>query len=111
MTGMSSSDRNGEKSFGNGIGNGQARRPGYIPGYAPTLIRADVKDRLTAWRRQHGYQHSEHIERCISSAALFLCLTDPDVRTRFLAALDTAVVADARAIRGDPAEPLAAGST
>ena len=92
-------------------GNGQARRPGFIPGYAPTLIRADVKDRLTAWRRANGYLHSEHIERCVSSAALQLCLTDPDLRTRFLAALDSAVVADARAIRGEPAAPLAAVST
>ena len=109
MTGMATSDRHGEN--GNGNGNGSARRPGYIPGYAPTLIRADVKDRLTAWRRANGYQHSEHIERCVSSAALHLCLTAPDLRTRFLAALDSAVVADARAIRGEPATPLTAAST
>lgn len=103
MTGMT---QNGSERL-----EGAKKRSGFIPGYTPTLIRTDVKDLLTDWRRQHGYAHTENAERCIASAALHLCLTQPDLRTRFLAALDSAVASDFRTLRGETAAPNATVST
>lgn len=77
----------------------QQRRFTFVPGYTSTLIRGDVKERLTSFRRQHGYEHSEHIERCLSSACIELCLKDEGLRARILECLDEAVANDARLIR------------
>lgn len=76
-----------------------SRRFTFVPGYTSTLIRGDVKAQLTTFRKDHGYEHSEHIERCLSSACIELCLTDPSLRERLLSCLDTAVASDARLIR------------
>lgn len=75
------------------------RRFTFVPGYTSTLIRGDVKAKLTSFRRSHGYEHSEHIERCLSSACIELCLTDPGLQERLLTCLDAAVASDARLIR------------
>lgn len=76
-----------------------ARRFTYIQGYHSTLVRADVKDLLTDFRRKHGYLHAEHIERCLSSACIELCLGDASLKDRVLQLLDEAVVRDARLAR------------
>lgn len=75
------------------------RRFNFVPGYAATLVRGDVKERLTSFRREHGYEHSEHIERCLSSACIDLCLKDEGLLARVLQCLDEAVAADARLLR------------
>jgi hypothetical protein len=82
----------------------ETRRFNFVPGYASTLVRHDVKDLLTTFRRQHGYAHSEHIERCLSSACIELCLSDESLRARILDCLDLAVATDARLIRSVGAE-------
>lgn len=76
-----------------------ARRFNYIQGYHSTLVRADVKELLTDFRRRHGYSHAEHIERCLSSACIELCLADESLLGRLLEQLDEAVVRDARLAR------------
>lgn len=90
------------------------RRFNFVPGYMSTLIRGDVKAQLTAFRREHGYEHSEHIERCLSSACIELCLRDELLRVRILECLDQAVAQDARLIRSvgaETAEPTAQPSS
>lgn len=73
-----------------------------IPGYAPTIVRADIKDELRAFRQRHGYGNSEHIERCLTTAALALVLRDPTLNKRLLDSLDEAVLEDTRLLRQHP---------
>lgn len=70
-----------------------------IPGYTATIVREDVKDQLRTFRQRHGYLHSEHIERCLTSAALQMVLQDPTLQQRLLENLDAAVLEDTRLLR------------
>lgn len=70
-----------------------------IPGYTATIVRADVKDELRLFRQRHGYLNSEHIERCLTSAALAMVLRDPSLTKRLLENLDEAVLEDTRLLR------------
>ena len=70
-----------------------AKQRTQVPGYQPVLVRADLKEKLKAFRRQNGMEEQLH-ERTLVSAALEICLTSPDLADRWKEAHRVALMRD-----------------
>jgi hypothetical protein len=66
----------------------------FHPGYSAVLVRSDLKDSLRQFRRDKGFGHDSHIERCLMSAAIEMLLTDSGLHGRWIEMLGEATRTD-----------------
>ena len=78
-----------------GIGaNRPARSRDFHVGYSPVLLRTDLKESLKRFRRDLGFGHDSHIERCLMSAAIELLLSQPELHEGWINGLADATRKD-----------------
>jgi hypothetical protein len=58
----------------------------HVNGFRPVLVREDIKNRLSGFRRDNGLTESHH-ERCLVTAALVLVLENEELRCRWMTEL------------------------
>ena len=78
-----------------GVGtNRPGRGRDFHVGYSPVLLRTDLKDALKQFRRDLGFGHDSHIERCLMSAAIEMLLTRPELHDGWIKTLADATRKD-----------------
>lgn len=63
-------------------------------GYSPVLLRTELKDELKRFRREQGFGHESHIERCLLSAAVEMLLNEQSLHQRWVEMLAEATRKD-----------------
>ena len=63
-------------------------------GYSPVLLRTDLKESLKQFRRDLGFGHDSHIERCLMSAAIEMLLSQPELHEGWIKGLADATRKD-----------------
>ena len=74
--------------------NRLARGRDFHVGYSPVLLRTDLKDALKQFRRDLGFGHDSHIERCLMSAAIEMLLARPELHDGWIKGLADATRKD-----------------